>query len=136
MRTNGNLLDTNVIVDVLRDAEGAADFLNGLDTIFVPSVVIGELLYGAGKSEKVIQNTEMISKLVEGIDVLPVDRDVAVLYAQIKNDLRKTGYTIPENDVWIAAVAKKNELALVTNDRHFKHIDMLTVVEGTYRNHE
>jgi tRNA(fMet)-specific endonuclease VapC len=45
-----------------------------------------------------------------------------------KNLLRAKGRPIPENDIWIAAIAKQHELTLVSRDDHFKEIeDFLTL---------
>jgi len=41
--------------------------------------------------------------------------------------LRKKGRPIPENDVWIAAVARQHGLTLLTRDVHFREIEGLAV---------
>ncbi|RLB16513.1 MAG: VapC toxin family PIN domain ribonuclease, partial [Deltaproteobacteria bacterium] len=46
-------------------------------------------------------------------------------YAKIKNALREKGRPIPENDIWIAAIAVQYNLTLVSRDDHFKRIDGL-----------
>ena len=38
------------------------------------------------------------------------------------------GHPVPENDIWIAALALENNLTLVTRDEHFKKIDELKKV--------
>ena len=45
-----------------------------------------------------------------------------------KDKVRK-GKTIPENDIWIAAIAKQHGLTLISRDGHFKEIDGLSVIE-------
>ena len=40
----------------------------------------------------------------------------------MKNKLLDKGKPIPENDIWIAAVAMQNNLILVTRDAHFSEI--------------
>jgi len=39
--------------------------------------------------------------------------------------LFKKGNPVPENDIWIAALAMEHDLSLVTRDEHFKKIDDL-----------
>ena len=125
----GRLLDTSVIVEVLRSNAAIVEFLGGIgNDIYIPAIVIGELLYGANKSAETEHNTEMVHKFTNKAKILAVDADVAEYYAQIKNDLLKTGIKIPENDLWIAAIAKKYGLALVTFDNHFKHINNLETI--------
>ena len=42
--------------------------------------------------------------------------------------IHKKGHPIPENDIWIAALALENGLTLVSRDEHFKKIDELKKV--------
>jgi tRNA(fMet)-specific endonuclease VapC len=37
------------------------------------------------------------------------------------------GQPIPENDIWIAALARQHELTLVTRDKHFADVESLVV---------
>jgi len=129
MLVSGNLLDTNVIVKVLRGDPEAIGFLNSLGTdVFTSAVVIGELLYGANKSVKAEQNRQLVREKTESLEVLPIDIETAEVYGQIKDQLAKEGRNIPENDLWIAATAKKHGLALVTLDSHFKYVSGLAVL--------
>jgi len=126
---NGNLLDTSIIIDVLRGDADAVDFLHNLSgEVFVSVIAVGELLYGASKSTKVEHNIKLVRDVTSDIDVLPIDIETAEAYGQIKTDLVKKGFKIPENDIWIAATAQRNGLALATYDSHFKHISNLEVV--------
>ena len=54
--------------------------------------------------------------------MLYADRATADLYASIRHDLKKRGRPIPENDVWIAALARQFDLEVVSRDAHFDHI--------------
>jgi PIN domain len=55
-------------------------------------------------------------------DVLDVDMHVAERYSQIYCDLRESGTPIPTNDMWIAATASANGMAVLTFDGHFNAI--------------
>ena len=48
-------------------------------------------------------------------------------YGTIKNELRRKGRPIPENDIWIAATAIEHALVLVTRDDHFRETDGLEI---------
>ena len=39
--------------------------------------------------------------------------------------LKRAGTPIPDNDLWIAALAMEHDLALVTRDRHFDKVPQL-----------
>ncbi|MEM7184769.1 MAG: PIN domain-containing protein [Spirochaetota bacterium] len=45
----------------------------------------------------------------------------------MKAELKKKGKPIPENDIWIAALAIQYTATLVTKDKHFKNIDGLQI---------
>jgi len=68
---------------------------------------------------------EKIDKFVVGAAVLLCDDQTARQYAKISLQLRKKGRPIPQNDMWIAALAMQHGLTLVTRDAHFSHIDGL-----------
>jgi tRNA(fMet)-specific endonuclease VapC len=41
--------------------------------------------------------------------------------------LRTIGRPIPENDLWIAALALQHHLTLATRDQHFQHVARLSL---------
>ncbi len=57
--------------------------------------------------------------------MLLIDEETAVVYGSIKASLRKKGKPIPENDIWIASIAKRYHLTVITKDKHFKEIEGL-----------
>ena len=61
--------------------------------------------------------------------ILSSDADTAKRYGLIKAELKSKGKPIPENDIWIAAIAKQYDLTIVSRDHHFKEIDDLKLDE-------
>lgn len=59
--------------------------------------------------------------------VLGCDAETARRYGEVKNGLRQKGRPIPENDIWIAAIALQYDLTLVARDVHFGEVDGLKV---------
>ena len=57
--------------------------------------------------------------------VLACDTETARRYGKIKELLRAGGRPIPENDIWMAAIALQHNLILVTRDAHFEAVDGL-----------
>ncbi|HYX24501.1 MAG TPA: PIN domain-containing protein [Thermoanaerobaculia bacterium] len=43
----------------------------------------------------------------------------------MKTLLRRKGRPIPENDLWIAASARRHGLTLASRDSHFEHVEGL-----------
>lgn len=120
------LLDTNIAV-ALFAGEEAVSRRFGEREVSVPSTVLGELYYGAHKSAHATRNLARIDEFAESVKVLDCGTVTARHYGQIKDRLRVKGRPIPENDIWIAAVALQFELPLATRDDHFKEVDGLTL---------
>ncbi len=57
--------------------------------------------------------------------VLFPDHDTTASYAQVKAELAQLGRPIPDNDLWIAAMARHLDLPLATRDAHFVQVPRL-----------
>lgn len=119
------LLDTNIIIAHFAKEASVEQSLAVAPEVFLPSVALGELYYGACKSARVTINTRRIDEFAAKNTVLTCDTETAREYGRIKNDLRVKGKPIPENDIWIAAIAIQYDLTLVTRDGHFNEIEGL-----------
>jgi tRNA(fMet)-specific endonuclease VapC len=125
---SGNvLLDTNIIIGLFANDQAILARLSKTDHIFIPSIVLGELYFGAYKSTHTEQNVRRIEEFVTTGAVLVCDAVTAAHYGQIKKALREKGRPLPENDIWIAALARQHNLTVVSRDQHFKEIDSLPV---------
>ena len=121
------LLDTNIVIALFAGEQPVLDNLKGASEVFIPSIVIGELYYGAKKSGQTKKNIQRIEAFIASNVILPCDVVTGFHYGTIKDLLRKKGKPIPENDIWIAAVALQFEYTLVSRDEHFSVIQGLTV---------
>lgn len=50
------MLDTNILIAILADESQATNSLAQADHVFLPSIAIGELFYGARKSGRLAHN--------------------------------------------------------------------------------
>lgn len=119
------LLDTNIVIALFVNKTTVKDNLAKTDEVFVSSVVIGELFYGAYKSARAKEKLARISEFAASSIVLGCDPETAHYYGEIKNSLHLKGRPVPENDIWIAAIAMQHRLTLVTRDTHFNEIENL-----------
>ena len=130
MPTSGKyLLDTNIVIAILDGEREALSNLLGAGEVFVSAVALGELYFGAAKSGRPIENSKRVLRFAETTTVLSCDADVASHYGSLKHRLREKGRPIPENDIWIAALAICEKLSVVTRDRHFAEVDGLLTVD-------
>lgn len=121
------LLDTNIIISIFAKDPQIHNRLANTAEVFVPCMAIGELYFGAYKSVKIQENLARIDEFAINNTVLPCNTKTAKRYGDIKNRLKDKGQPIPENDIWIAAIAQQYALTLVTKDPHFDAIENLKV---------
>jgi tRNA(fMet)-specific endonuclease VapC len=121
------LLDTNILIALLAAERPVVEGVRAAEAVYVPVVALGELYYGARKSARVAENVERIAAFAKAAAVLVCDAETAARYGEVKAALRAVGKPIPENDVWIAAVARQHALVLVSRDEHFRSVPGLEI---------
>jgi tRNA(fMet)-specific endonuclease VapC len=126
IQMNGKyLLDANIVVALFKDDPLVHERLEQRPSVLVSAVVLGELYYGAQKSERLDQNLRRINRFLTRAAVLQSDAATAYEYGLIRNELRKKGRPLPENDIWIAAAARQHNLTLVSREKHFAEVENL-----------
>lgn len=126
---NGNyLLDSNAIIDFFRGKNRFLVELIQNQTVFVSVIVIGELFYGAENAIQIKKHLTQINEFVSKIRIVEVNFETSKIYGKIRANLKKQGTPIPENDIWIAAIALQNNYTLVTNDKHFNNIENMKLI--------
>ncbi len=120
------LLDTNIVIAILNQEPSVFERASGYEW-YLSSVVLGELYFGAYKSNKVAENIQVIQTLIDGYEVLDCNETTADCYGRIKKALKEKGCPIPENDVWIAAIAMQYQLPLISRDRHMNEVEGIAV---------
>jgi tRNA(fMet)-specific endonuclease VapC len=121
------LLDTNIVIALLAGEQAVVERVRATAAVYVPVVALGELYYGARKSARTAENLERVAAFARAAAVLACDSETALVYGEVKAALRSLGKPIPENDLWIAAIARQHALLLVTRDEHFSIVPGLEV---------
>ncbi|MBI1822325.1 MAG: type II toxin-antitoxin system VapC family toxin [Nitrospirae bacterium] len=121
------LLDTNIIIALFSEDPKIHKHITNPLEIFIPAIAIGELYFGAYKSGRMKENHARIDEFARSSTVLSCDTETAKRYGDIKNRLKEKGRPIPENDLWIAAIAQQYDLTLVSRDTHFDNVEELQV---------
>ena len=116
------ILDTNAVSALLAGDAAIRPIIANVTTPAIPTIVIGEYRYGLVESSRADSITSAFDRLLRAIRVLTVDEDTADRYAEVRRRLKVNGTPIPENDIWIAALARQHELAVLSRDRHFDHV--------------
>lgn len=124
-------VDTNAVVDYLRESRPAPPELLTAREVLLPLTVLGELFAGAFASERVSENLDTIERLAAMWPLLVPDAETARIYGRIRANghRRRSTWTEPaRNDFWIAALCVQHNLPLLTNDKTFDEIEGLDVV--------
>lgn len=119
------LLDTNTVIRLFAHDQAVERQFDTNPGILVPVFVLGELYYGAMASSLIDQNCGRIDDFLRRVEILYGTLGTAYDYGCIKAELRAKGRMIPENDLWIAALARQHGLTLVSDDRHFAEVEDL-----------
>jgi len=125
------LLDTNhaswlmaqqaPIVARLRQAQTAGDRFG------ISVTVLGELYYAVYASQRRAENLRRLQSLAGALLLWPFDALTAQEFGRIQAEQKAKGRPIPPLDAQIAAVARVNDLVILTDDRHFAFVDGIAI---------
>jgi hypothetical protein len=115
----GLLIDTDVLIDHLRELPAAVDFIEGQpEDFFISAVSVGELFAGVREGKE----RDILEVFLQGFEIIPVDLAIARQGGLFCHDFRKS-HGVGLADARIAATAAARQLPLVTLNR--KHFPML-----------
>ena len=120
-------LDTNRLTDLFQGDSALAGRLATCDEVWIPLIVLGEIMAGFYGGSQQQRNEILLRKLLakSTVSVLLPGRGTAEQYARVFVQLKRAGTPVPDNDLWIAALALEHDLVLITRDRHFEKIPQL-----------
>lgn len=114
------LLDTNVCIRLVRRRPDQALISRVAalpqDAVWLCSVVLMELVYGALHSAQPEAGMSAVHKLASVMPCLPFDDIAAREAGRIRHELAAAGTPIGPSDLMIAAIAVANQMVLVTNN--------------------
>jgi len=122
------LLDTNIIINILKNNNLTIQKVATYHKIYFPVIAIAELIYGAYNAQNTEKKLAEVEKIKTKGITLYLDDATTYEYGKIKSKLKQNGTPIPENDIWIAAIAQQHQLPIFTNDKHFKQVENLELI--------
>ena len=125
------LLDTNAYTKLLRGDEKILQVLGNADSIFIPVIALGELFAGFRGGTKEAKNRKLLGQFLmkPGVEVVPIGKDTAEIFGEIKYSLTAAGTPLPINDIWIASCAIEVGAVIITYDDHFLKIPKVRIWE-------
>jgi tRNA(fMet)-specific endonuclease VapC len=137
------LLDTNILIHLLRDNEtgrrvdATFQIRHRGDRPLVSIVTVGECLSFVRQFGWGTQKVEALEALLRELVIVPIDsRPVLDRFAEFHSLTRSIGRTLGDNDLWIAATASATSSHLITTDKDFEplhptHIRLTIIPERT-----
>ncbi len=120
------MLDTNLCIRLLRNRPAGlrARFNAEAEALCVSTIVLTELLHGAAKSARPVENRGEVERFAARLEVLAFDQNAADHAADIRAVLERRGMTIGGYDVLIAGHARSRGLIVITgNLGEFSRVD-------------
>ena len=125
------LIDTSVLIDAERRARSLSSHL-GDDDRAISVITASELLHGvhrASNGKVRTRRTAFVEGLLSALEALPITMAVARMHAEIWSALKDNGELIGAHDLWIAATALSQGMAVATaNPRDFERVPGLNVI--------
>ncbi len=125
------LIDTSVWIEYFRNKSESVsrevDEIFSKKEIYVPKIVIAELIQGA-KSENEIS---IIKDFIEAFNIIDQREETWFKAGRLSFDLKKKGKTINLTDCYIAVMAQEHACKIFTFDEHFKDIQKILNIDLT-----
>jgi tRNA(fMet)-specific endonuclease VapC len=126
------MLDTNMVSYIARDRSPAASArllaLRHDEVAVVSAITEAEIRYGLARKPEATALKALMDGFLASIQVLPWGRNEAEAYGRVKARLERSGISLGNMDMMIAAQAIVTGAVLVTNDKAFAQIDELSTV--------
>jgi tRNA(fMet)-specific endonuclease VapC len=126
------LLDSSAAFLWARQQPRVVPKLSGASAVFVPLVVIGEMIFGAYNYARKHNSTKFLDLVDTWLtnqrpQVLAPTLNTTRIYGPIAAELEAKGQRMQANDIWIAALARQYNLTVLTTDRDFTRVNGLSV---------
>lgn len=116
------MIDTSVWIEYLRNRSSSfsnrIDEILSKDEVYVPKIVIAELIQGA-KSDREVS---IIRDFLEAFNIIDQSEDTWFKAGELSFSLKRKGKIVNLTDCYIAVIAQENICQIFTLDEHFKDI--------------
>lgn len=131
----GYLLDTDICIDLIKGRSPSLDArLLACDAgeVAISTITMFELAYGAHKSTQPVRNRAALTAFFLPLVLVPFDARAAMLAAEARALLERSGAPIGPNDLLTAAQALALGVPIVTNnEREFRRVPRLRIENWT-----
>lgn len=124
------VLDTSAYIAFVKNHPSVVKCFRQAENLIVPTIVLGELLYGYHKGTRLVENKATLNRFLaqSRVQIAVIDEVVAEQYGRLKQVQDAAGLSVSDNDLWIAAIAAELNLPILTLDSHFDQIQAVELV--------
>lgn len=116
------ILDTNAL-SALADKDSALlEVISNASSLALPFVAYAEFRYGLLGSKRPAPGMQLLEQLACCIPLLLPDLKTIQQFSVIKDQLKRAGRPIPDDDIWIASLAVQHQMPVLSRDQRFDHI--------------
>jgi tRNA(fMet)-specific endonuclease VapC len=123
------LLDTDVCIEILRGNRAVFDKRAKYDErVAISFVTVGELYYGAEKSNYATKNINLVDEFILSIDIINTDIEILQKFGELKAGLFRNNMLLPDADILIASTVLTKCSKLITgNIKHFNRFENIVL---------
>ena len=122
------VIDTSIFIDFLRSKDKSQTYLQKISfsgNYYISVITLFELFIGATSPAK----WKDVEILLDGIIVIPMEKEISIKSAQIYQNLKKENRLIDFRDIFIGATAIIHNIPLFTlNIKHFDRIEGIKLI--------
>lgn len=116
------MLDTNALSAFADGDRVLEPIVRRQPLLYLPVIALGEYRFGIRFSRSRREYETWLIRHLPEFQLLSVDEPTTSLYAEIRAELKAAGTPIPENDIWISALARQHRMEIITRDAHFEQV--------------
>ena len=116
------ILDTNALSAFADGVSDLRPWVQQAQRLAIPAIVLGEYRFGIQQSRVRAQLEKWLDENLSFHQILDVNDETALHYADLRVELKRSGTPIPSNDVWIAALSRQHHMPVLSRDRHFDFV--------------
>lgn len=114
------ILDTNALSALADGDTGLMAKLGDTAHLALPVIALGEYRFGIMASRHRKTYEAWLTEHLPLFDALSIDSHTTIHYASLRHELKRMGRPVPENDLWIGALARQHRQPVVSRDAHFE----------------
>lgn len=125
------MINTNIVSHIIKNQHSVIKHLTAtpMEQLSISAITSAELRFGLAKRPEAKRLHHAVNEFLKCVDILSWSDDIADTYATIRARMEQLGKVLAPLDMLIAAHALATDSILVSNDKAFRQVTGLKVVD-------